>query len=51
MTNQTISLDRSLHDYRKLAADERIDLSLVPIGDGLTLARKREAGSQPTAAA
>lgn len=25
-----------------LHADERIDLSLVPIGDGLTLARKRE---------
>lgn len=26
---------------RKLHADERIDLSLVPIGDGLTLCRKR----------
>jgi len=26
---------------RKLHGDERVDLSLVPIGDGLTLARKR----------
>ena len=26
---------------RKLATDERVNLSLVPIGDGLTLARKR----------
>ena len=25
----------------KLHADQRIDLSLVPIGDGVTLARKR----------
>ena len=27
---------------QKLHADDRVDLSLVPIGDGLTLARKRE---------
>jgi hypothetical protein len=26
----------------KLHADERIDPSLVPIGDGLTLVRKRQ---------
>jgi predicted O-methyltransferase YrrM len=26
---------------RKLAKDERVDIALVPIGDGLTLARKR----------
>jgi caffeoyl-CoA O-methyltransferase len=26
----------------KLAGDERVDISLLPIGDGLTLARKRE---------
>jgi predicted O-methyltransferase YrrM len=26
---------------RKLATDERVSLSLVPIGDGVTLARKR----------
>ena len=27
---------------RRLKRDERVDISLVPIGDGLTLARKRE---------
>ena len=26
---------------RRLHADERVDLSLTPIGDGLTLVRKR----------
>ena len=28
----------------RLHRDERVDLSLVPVGDGVTLARKREAG-------
>lgn len=32
----------ALRDFNdRLHADERIDLSLIPIGDGLTLARKR----------
>jgi len=32
----------ALRDFnRSLHADQRVDLSLVPIGDGLTLARKR----------
>jgi len=31
---------RELNEF--LHADERVDISLVPVGDGLTLARKRE---------
>jgi predicted O-methyltransferase YrrM len=44
-------LDNSLREHpaqtalrmlnRKLHGDERVDLSLLPISDGLTLARKR----------
>jgi len=30
----------------QLHHDERVDLSLVPVGDGLTLARKRDAGQR-----
>jgi len=30
---------RALND--KVAADERVSVSLLPLGDGLTLARKR----------
>lgn len=32
-----------------LHGDDRVDLSLVPIGDGLTLARKRSQGANPVA--
>ena len=32
---------------RRLNKDERVDISLVPIGDGLTLARKREQHGAP----
>lgn len=28
------------HDFAFIDADQRIDLSLLPLGDGLTLARK-----------
>lgn len=53
MSNRTTPLTGELHRYllemslsepdilRRLREDERVDLSLVPIGDGLTLARKR----------
>jgi caffeoyl-CoA O-methyltransferase len=37
-TKDTAAL-QALND--KLHRDERIDVSLLPIGDGLTLARKR----------
>jgi len=32
--------DKSFNDLA--AADDRVDLVMVPIGDGLTLARKRD---------
>ena len=51
MSNRTISLDDTLYQYLldhslrelndRLHEDERVSISLVPIGDGLTLARKR----------
>jgi predicted O-methyltransferase YrrM len=42
MSTQTIGLDNQLYDYlNKLHQDERITLSLIPIGDGLTLGIKR----------
>ena len=34
------------HFNECLHRDERVDLSLVPVGDGLTLARKRDAGQR-----
>ena len=36
-----LDLDAMERLNAKLHADERIDLSLLPIGDGVTLARKR----------
>jgi len=36
-----ITPDRVTALTRKLHTDERIDLSLLPIGDGMTIARKR----------
>ncbi|MFU8895924.1 MAG: hypothetical protein ACNA8J_06005 [Gammaproteobacteria bacterium] len=51
MSNQGIGIEGPLHEYllaayyerllELLRDDGRVDLSLVPIGDGLTLARKR----------
>lgn len=51
MSRQTLNLTDTLYQYlldaslralnARLREDPRIDLSLVPIADGLTLARKR----------
>lgn len=46
VADETVTDDEDTQAIRrfndKLRADERVDLTLVPIGDGLTLARKRE---------
>jgi caffeoyl-CoA O-methyltransferase len=41
--NSEVDTVAQRHFNEQLHLDERVDLSLVPIGDGLTLARKREA--------
>jgi caffeoyl-CoA O-methyltransferase len=40
-SNRDGDTEASRHMNAKLAADERVTLSLLPVGDGLTLARKR----------
>ena len=39
--NQTVEVIRALNE--KIAGDERVDHVILPIGDGLTLARRRQA--------
>ena len=42
MPNRWLHLDDALCQYNaKLHGDQRVDSSLLAIGDGLTLARKR----------